>query len=353
MEASLRNSPSMTLPSPRWVLIDALRALASQLIVLHHLAFYGPMASYAELVAPRLVGWLHAEARIVVQLFFVIGGFLAVKSLAPTGTLRPMNPLRTVWRRYLVIGIPFLVAMLLSIPCASVAREVLPDPLLVPEAPTFLQMLAHMFFLQDILGYDGLSAGIWYVAIDFQLFTLLLGCLWLARGVWGMVLVAGLGVGSLFYFNRSPSWDIWALYFFGAYSLGVFAFWLADPKRSPTWLLALAGVGTFALWCDWRSRIALALATALVLGLGRKLDFLTRFPRSKFISWLGEISYSVFLIHFPVCLVINALVVRYAGQNPAVNLAGMALAWVLSTVAGAVFYRYVESPVRRKVSAPQ
>jgi peptidoglycan/LPS O-acetylase OafA/YrhL len=340
----------MTPPTSRWVFIDALRAVASQLIVLHHLAFYGPMSSYAELVAPRLVGWFHAEARIVVQMFFVIGGFLAVKSLAPTGTLRPQNPLRTIYRRYLLLGIPFLVAILLSIPCASVARTLLPDPSLLPDAPTFLQMLAHMFFLQNILGYDGLSAGIWYVAIDFQLFTLLLGCLWLVRGRWGMLLVAGLGVCSLFYFNLNSAWDIWALYFFGAYSLGVFAFWLTDPQRSSSWLLVLAGVGGASLLFDYRSRIALALVTALVLGLGRRLDFLHRFPQSRIISWLGEISYSVFLIHFPVCLVINTLVVRYAGQNPAVNLTGMALAWVLSTVAGAVFYRYVESPVRRKVS---
>ena len=33
--------------------IDALKALASQLIVLHHLAFYGPMSDYARSLAPE------------------------------------------------------------------------------------------------------------------------------------------------------------------------------------------------------------------------------------------------------------------------------------------------------------
>jgi hypothetical protein len=48
-----------------------------------------------------------------------------------------------------------------------------------------MQIIAHIFLLQDILGFDALSAGIWYVAIDFQLFVLLLGILWMARTITG------------------------------------------------------------------------------------------------------------------------------------------------------------------------
>jgi len=50
----------------RLPLIDALKAIASQLIVIHHLAFYGPMSDYALPLAPKLIPWLYDYARIAV-----------------------------------------------------------------------------------------------------------------------------------------------------------------------------------------------------------------------------------------------------------------------------------------------
>jgi hypothetical protein len=46
--------------SPDWrhftaAFIDTLKALACQLIVLHHLAFYGPMSDHAYSLAPDLI----------------------------------------------------------------------------------------------------------------------------------------------------------------------------------------------------------------------------------------------------------------------------------------------------------
>ena len=46
-----------------------------------------------------------------------------------------------------------------------------------------MQFLAHALLLHSLLGMDALSAGVWYVAIDFQLFTLFVAVLWLARSV--------------------------------------------------------------------------------------------------------------------------------------------------------------------------
>ena len=53
----------------RLPLIDLLKVIGSQLIVLHHLAFYGPMADYAAPLMPALMGWLSDHARVVVQVF--------------------------------------------------------------------------------------------------------------------------------------------------------------------------------------------------------------------------------------------------------------------------------------------
>ena len=314
------------------------------------------MCDFAEPLAPGLIAWLQRDARIAVQVFFVVGGFLAAKSLAPGGVLTTTAPLSLLGRRYLNLAVPSLAAVAFSIACAAAARGLMTHES-IPAAPRVMQIIAHIFLLQDILGCDALSAGIWYVAIDFQLFVLLLGILWMARTITGgaecaraagLPVVAGLALGSLFYFNRHSAWDVWAWYFFASYALGILTYWIVERKSGMPWLWLMAMVVAAALVIDWRSRIALALVTALALGLGLRHDFLGRVPRSRFISWLGERSYSVFLVHFPVCLVINGLFCRFAGPDPVLNAVGMGLAWGASTAVGALFHHHVASRVMRR-----
>jgi peptidoglycan/LPS O-acetylase OafA/YrhL len=63
----------------RLIYIDLLKALACSLIVLHHLAFYCPMADYVRSMAPTLMDGLADYGRIAVQVFLVMGGFLAAR----------------------------------------------------------------------------------------------------------------------------------------------------------------------------------------------------------------------------------------------------------------------------------
>ncbi|WP_265921230.1 acyltransferase family protein [Cupriavidus nantongensis] len=333
--------------------IDALKAVSSQLIVLHHLAFYGPMSDAAYQLAPGLVDWLYDYARIAVQVFLVVSGFLAARSLAPDGRLEiRQHPLSLLWRRYQKLVVPFAAAILLSIAGAAVARHWMTHDS-IPASPTLGQLLAHLTLLHDIVDVDALSAGAWYVAIDLQLFALLLGTLWAARAVSrgrapagvavSIGLVALAAVASLFWFNRDAAWDIWAVYFFGAYGMGTLAYWASAPGRPLLPLALLGAVALGALVLDFRLRIAVALAIALLLALARRGEWLERWPRARVVGYLGRISYSVFLVHFPVCLVVNALMSHLAPRQPVLNALGMAAAWALSNVAGAVFYRFVES----------
>lgn len=339
----------MRTATPRLAFVDALKAIASQLIVLHHLAFYGPMSDVAQQLAPTLICWLSQDARIAVQIFLVIGGFLAAKALAPAGTLLTAAPLSQIRKRYFKLVIPYLAALLFSIVCAAIARTLIVHDS-IPNPPTAWQILAHAALLQSILDVDSLSAGAWYIAIDFQLFTLLLCTLWLARAACaggaaqhlGVALVATLALASLLYFNRDAQWDNWALYFFGAYALGTLSYWLS-ARQSPYGLTLMAAIVVTVLLVDFRSRIAVALLTALALGIARRSGFITTWPQGKTLAYLGKISYSVFLAHFPAILVVNAIVWRLAPHSPAVNACGIIVAWATSIVVGAAFYRAVES----------
>lgn len=342
----------MSSPTPdRLPFIDALKALGSQLIVLHHLAFYGPMSDWTNQLAPGLVSWFSQHARVAVQIFLVVAGFLAARSLAPDAQLGGVNPLRLLWQRFARVSLPLMAALLLAMACTEVARGWM-DHDSIPDAPTLGQFVAHALLLHSVLDVDSLSAGVWYVAIDVQLYALLLGLLWVAPRL-GMAvppLVGALALASLLYFNLDSEWDIWAVYFFGAYGLGALAFWVSRAGAGPRalgWWALMVLLTVLALAMDWRSRIALALAVALALAWAHRSGWLFTWPRSRALGYLGRISYGVFLLNFPVALVVNAWFTRYASADAWVQTLGVLVAWLACNVAGAAFHHGVEQRLGR------
>lgn len=343
-------------------MIDVLKGVSCMLIVGHHLVFYGPMSDIALPLAPTLMAWLYDYGRMAVQVFLVVSGFLAASSLAPLGSAVFEQPVQQILRRYARLAMPYLLALTVSVAVAALVRPWMQNAS-VPDDPTWWQLLSHVLLLQGVTGQESLSAGVWYVAIDFQLFALVVGVLVLARGVqqrlpsdlwvrttasavWapgGMVLVACLTVASLMYFNRHPELDNTALYFFGAYGLGMLTFWAGRSAHARHWLAALLVLGCVALLLHFRARIATALVVALVLGAAQVWPRLQQWPRSAWLQTTGKMSYSVFLIHFPVCLLVNAVVSQLWPTQPWVNLLGMVLAFGLSLAAGAALYRHVEA----------
>ncbi|WP_286665892.1 acyltransferase family protein [Variovorax flavidus] len=345
----------------RMPLLDAVKGIACAVIVGHHLSRYGPMPAGASSLAPGLFDWLAEDGRLAVQVFLVLAGFLAAGSLAPDGILRVDRPLMRVFQRYGRLVMPYLVALIFSVLVAALVRPWLDDEA-VPAAPGMAQLLAHGLLLQDLLGYDALSTGVWYVAIDFQLFVLALAAIafselmqrrWSVRperSRWMVAaLVLALVIASLAVFNRHEEFDTTALYFFGSYGLGMLVFWIGRATRTSTWgfavvLLALLGAAALAL--DWRSRIATALVTALGVAIVQHLDGL------KPAAWpslgeplvrLGRISYSLFLIHFPVLLLVSAVVSRLMPATPWIDMLGLVATFALSIAAALLLYRWVES----------
>ena len=346
------------LPSPsssRLLHVDALKALAAQAIVLHHLAAYGPVAETVQALLPGLIAALYDYGRMAVQVFLVVGGFLSARGLAPGGRLLSEKPLALLGRRYLRLALPFFAAVLLTLACSSLVARWLPE--LVPASVGAGQLLAHLLLLHGVLGHESLTVGAWYVAIDLQLFALLLGLLWLARG-WprvralGPALVLAVAMASLWVFNLDADGDIWAPYFFGAYGLGALVHWAGRSQWRGGWLLLLSALVVSALLFEFRGRIALAGGTALALAwLQQRHDAglsLIRGPRlGALVGHLGTHSYALFLIHFPICLLVNALFEHKDPEHALAALAAMLGAWLLSNLAAVAFYRWIESPAGR------
>lgn len=341
-------------PAP---LVDLLKVGASQLIVWHHLAFYGPMSDVVHPQVPHLIDWLYTHARLAVQVFLVVGGFLAARSLMPRLGEPPREfgwhgAGRLVWRRYLRLALPLVVALVAAMAAAAVAR-VLIDHESIPDAPTLLQLATNLALVHDWFGQDALTAGLWYVAIDLHLYALWVGVVALRaplarRGIhpgrFALVACGGLMAASMFVFNRDPDLDAYAPYFFGAYGLGVFAQWISTRPRHEGWPLLLAAVVIAALAVEWRDRLLVAGLTALALAWcadGTRLRGWARWPP---VATLSRHSYAVFLMHYPVMLAVGALVGTFWPDSVPANGLGMVSAWGLALAAAALLHRLIEAP---------
>jgi len=349
------------LPVARYLLIDVLKALAAQFIVLHHFSVYGPVSEALHVALPRMVGWLYDYGLLAVQVFFVVGGYLAARGLSsPTAALR--TPSVVILKRYVRLLLPYLGALCLVVLCMAWIRPWLSADLAAPF-PEWGQWLAHLTMIHSILGLESLSAGAWYVAMDFQLFALLTLLLWLCGGGntrRAQTGVAVLCIASLLAFNRQAELDTWAVYFFGAYGLGALAWWArrsgqtAVPPATPVYarvmFVLVFACGLLALAIDFRERIALAIAVAVMLVFwGTASQLLANHTKIQSqIQTLGLHSYALFLIHFPVLLLTNAAFTRL-GFTPETSSAATALGWGIagwatSLWAANLFYRWIESP---------
>lgn len=344
--------------------VDALKACAAQLIVLHHLAAYGPIADAIQTVAPQLISLLYHYGRMAVQVFLVVGGFLSARALSARGQSFEGSLPAQLWRRYLRLALPFMAAVLLTLACSALVAPWLPE--LVPESIGLAQLLAHATLSHGVLGFESLSVGAWYVAVDFQLFGLLLLLLWLANRsglaparvrLLGPLLILLLCLASLFFFNRDSGLDNWAPYYFGAYGLGALVHFLGLLSLRRLGLVLLSAAVMLALLLDFRERIALALLTAWALAWLQRRHADGQCPlagrrSAPLLAHLGTHSYALFLVHFPICLLVNGLFEYRDAEHAGQALLAALAAWGLSNLAALPFYRWIEAPSGRLRLAP-
>jgi peptidoglycan/LPS O-acetylase OafA/YrhL len=356
-------------------LIDAIKAAGSLLIVLHHLAFYGPMSDVVAAAWPGVVQWLYDHGRLAVQFFLVCAGFLTAGSLARIESLALSEALKLVWQRYLRLAIPLLAALSFTVVVSEWVRPGFAHASL-SAPPDWGQALAHVALMQHLLDLEPLSAGIWYVAIDLQLYAMALACLVLLKA-WPRAQTAPASVqgadgrdsddarrwvlwwvlvcASLWWWNLDADLDDLGVYFWGSYGVGLLAWearrqaaWGRAGAQARFWMMGgmLLLVGSVAWWLEPRARIAVAWGVAVLLvavpdsWFGGEAIRPSRWKAA--VQWLSGVSYSVFLIHFGVSLAVNAAVTAYWPDALWANALGMLLALLLSLLLGSWLHGLVE-----------
>ncbi|WP_260478193.1 acyltransferase [Nonomuraea sp. WAC 01424] len=343
--------------------LDGLRGLAALFVVLHHcwlLSFPGfPVND-----APWWTGWL-LYGHFAVVVFIVLSGFsLAVSPARSDWRLGSLPTFfnRRAWR----ILPPYWAALAFSL---VIAWTVIPQP--GQQAPTGQSVLFYGLLLQDVFGSPSPNGAMWSIAVEAQLylvFPLMLLVLrkWGAAVMLGAVTLIVVAVGALapyvpavdLLMRLTPQFA--ALFAVGAVCAGVVRarertgrlpwHWFAAAAALPVLtLVVVAGpvwvVGHF-FWVDLTVGPAAGLLLAGV-ATGRP-GWLVRLLDTRPVRRLGSFSYSLYLIHAPLVVMINRLVVapRVPPGMPAFLLT-LALAVPASVVAAWLFASVFELPFQR------
>lgn len=341
-------------PQVQFLLIDVFKAIAAQVIVFHHLSIYGPISREA-ISLNGWAQWLSDYGRFAVQIFLVLGGYLAMMTLPKL--LDRDRLLKTLINRYLRLVPTFMVAMILTIIAAFITRYYLTEDF-VGERETWAQILSHLFLLHGVLNIDSISAGAWYIAIDWQLYATLAILITLFGRTQHLVLVLLVMMFSgLFYFSQFEYFDDWMIYFIGSYGLGVIAFLISD--RGNQTLARLSKVAgylmvvllTVSLFMGAGAKTIVALMIFLVLLISDFNIFEINITHSsrgvKLIKWVSQRSYCLFLVHYPFILLFNAMYEKFNLSTYGISTILICVVWVVSLIAANYLYEWVEKPSRR------
>ena len=77
----------------------------------------------------------------------------------------------------------------------------------------------------------------------------------------------------------------------------------------------IAGLLGIALWVEWRERLLLTGVTALLLMNSSRIEQFAGSIVQGPVRWLGDISYSVFLIHYGIAVFASSVVIARREQR--------------------------------------
>jgi peptidoglycan/LPS O-acetylase OafA/YrhL len=336
--------------------IHGLRGVAAASVTLFHLYDSTPVTEHLAMVLPSFMDGLLRLGFLGVDLFFVISGFVISLTLH--------NRLRTIpeWgrfflRRQLRLDPPYWTTIALSIVSALALNAIRPS--VHAPVPSVSDVVVHLFYLQDFLHRKSIVGIFWSLCFEVQ-FYLFFGALVLARVRWNIS-------GRLFGWLMMP-----------LYLLSVACFWHLVPYPDglfiSRWFEFFTGV---IVYMYWRKEFSLpqvsiylglllivilvnpatdneiaqvTAVTVMIIGLTFLLAVesggVQTWLSSRVLRYLGDISYSLYLMHALVGIRLLKILV---GERSTVSgtLAMYAVALVVSIAASDLLFRTIERPSMR------
>lgn len=324
-------------------------------------------------------GILFPTGFIGVDVFFAISGYVIFGLLArnfESQTFSLSGFYRARIRRLApAVGLLLVVVLLISIPLLSPIDSQRDTAVIAVGGATWTANVPLLFAFG---GYFDPQADtnpllhLWSLAVEEQFYLvipIIVWVAWLKKGLRGMLLASGcvfllsatllalLKTGLVsppralqvaFFSSPTRAWEFAAggiAYILAVRKIGpknsaairfvallgmsciiLSAFWIGDQDKHPSWPVAIPVLGT---------------CLVLVAGSANPANLVSRALSVRPLTWLGDLSYSWYLWHWPL-IVFAVLILRNDAVLPAVGVVALLPAFLS--------YKYVETPVRTGVS---
>ena len=356
---------------PRFKYVEGLRALACLTVVFNHAIAESYPSAYHVSIPENLTLlrlWF-AFGHHAVTAFIVISGFCLGLPAASQQFKREIGWGTFMVRRIARILPPYYAALIISL---IIAWAFFPSPVGIhydfSAHPRSLDILSHVLILQNVVGTGQINYSLWSIATELHIyagFPLLVKVL-SKRGGWFLALLGVLISFALSFLLLETRLSRAYVHLAGAFIVGVGASWVVSgdhnhnftnilrkiskpvamgimtlvvawtiilprslykPFILPHDFLVMIGIGAVLIWC------------ASISGFGRKLLEL------KPLVWLGERSYSLYLLHVPIQaallkVAINSLDLTHTERLVFSLTVGFGILLGLTWV----FHRFVEIP---------
>lgn len=314
--------PDRTRPSSRnrLVTLDYLRGIAALMVCACH---------FSDALPKSIGATVHDLGPLGVQIFFVISGFIIPYGLERS-RYTPRSVLRFLAKRLLRLHPPFVCAMLVTVVFSIGASRLKGEPFMVHPSEMF-----GWFFYQSIPSENPV---IWTLVVElkYYLFIGLAFPLFFSQTRWirwsaftVAALAAATGAGYFEVLRYLP-------YFLIGFAVCLDHLGISSKREAAGFgLLAVAA----AVPTAWSGEIIAAVAAALAIICLPGFNF-------RLGAFFGTISYSLYLIHFPVGVkFLNYFLPRLHSPATLPTLFGMFfLAALISTAAAWLLYVVIEKP---------
>lgn len=349
-------------------LIDVLRGLAAFWVVLFHVRvdlWVGLREIQNGLPGAgafdQLMAWFSVPMAFGgsgVMLFFVLSGFCVHLPLAG-GKAFAWKPYAA--RRFFRIYPPYLAAVVLTLGCELLARVIDPTGATSPIGT----VLRSVFMVQNYGPDAGQMIGnpsLWSLPVEMELYVVYPLFLWMLRrfGVWPTVLaVSAVSATPLLFHQALPALDggfiqYWLIWCSGAL---LAERWKTGglPRPGAIHVVIMFTAFAIAAGLHWKGLNHWVACQFWAVGYGLVLWFVLMKPSLaaavpvrllKVLVWMGALSYSLYLVHFPLFRVAGEAWKSAFGSKP-VNLLVPLIAAVLVVPVAGLFYRFVEAPSHR------
>lgn len=350
--AAVAVPPDSSAPLPagevgrRFVFVDGLRGIAALTVLLYHIWLI-PSQKLTS-ASGHLLFAIVRRGGLGVQVFFVLSGFVIAHSLRNV-VITPRVFWRFAFRRSVRLDPPYWVSIFLVV-ASLVASNALIQTTPLP-VPHLSEIVAEMFYVQRFVGVQHFLPVYWTLCLEIQLYLVFVVLLALFQRlsrrfggtrtfviVFGPAILMSIAARQRF-LAHGIELHTWFLPYWHEFFLGVVVAFIIRGTLRSAWLFVFSGIVLAQLASSPEPEPIAVVCFAFLLLFAAKRRRLTVWLGSTPMQFLGQVSYSIYLLHMLIAPRVNSVLLRIAPnvlqQHAFVTgclgiVATISMAWVLN-----------------------